>query len=197
MTDAIEDDEWTRLWEAREAALAHLLGPTTERVFHSLVPLALGGGADVLEFLHFVRGSTYVTAELTGSPEQPESSLGQYELMICTREPADWAPNLLSRLAPYTFEAVIDPFETMDIGPALPAGSNIAAFLFAEPPVSENAFALAGRHCGLLLCIGITSDELSLCHQGEGSSVLEALTAAGVFPFTDLTRKSVLNPRAT
>jgi len=31
--------------------------------------------------------------------------LGQYELMICTRHDADWAPNLISRLSRYTLEA--------------------------------------------------------------------------------------------
>lgn len=197
MTDDTAPDEWTVLWEARERALERLLGPTTERVFHSLVPLPLGGGADVLEFPAFVSGSTYVTAELTGPPDQPESSLGQYELMICTREPEDWAPNLLSRLAPYTPEAVIDPFETMDIGPALPAGSTIAAFLFTEPPLPENSFLVADQQCGLLLCVGITAAELALCHRGLSSSVLEALIAADVFPFTDLTRASVSLPGAT
>ncbi len=189
MTD---DGGWSARWDAREAQLVSLLGPTTGRVFHATIPLELGGFADVLEFREFVDGSAYVTADLTGPDSgQIPSSLGQYELMICTRTPADWAATLVSRLAKYTLEEVLDPGQTMDIATAMPKGSNVAALLFAEPSLPQNEFSVLGERAGLLLCLGITVDELQACFRGEASDIVGALRTAGVFPFTDLRRDSV------
>lgn len=102
------DPAWAAVWDARQCALSAILGPTTGRVLHAVIPLELGGSADVLEFPQHLPGATFVTADLTGpSSEQLESSLGQYELMICTRTHEGWAPNLISRLAKYTLDAVL------------------------------------------------------------------------------------------
>jgi hypothetical protein len=174
-----------------------VLGPPTDRVFHALVPLSLGGSADVLEFPAYLPGATYVTADLVGDSGQPESSLGQYELMICTREREDWAPNLISGLARYTLESVLEPCETMDIGSALPTGSTIAALLFTEPDLTSNELLVGGQRCGLLLCLGITATELQACFDGRTSELLAALRSCGVFPYTDLQRASVVGAGAT
>jgi hypothetical protein len=183
---------WTATWDAREAELVSLLGPTTGMVYHATIPFELGGFADVLEFREFVRGSTYVTADLTGpDSSQIPSSLGQYELMVCTREAADWAPGLISRLAKYTAEAVLEPFQTMDIATALPRGSTIAALLFVEPDLPTNEFHVQGERAGLLLCLGISAAELQACFDGRVGEVVRSLRTAGVFPFTDLQRPSV------
>lgn len=188
-----EPDDWSGLWDAREQALRGLLGPTTDRVLHAVLPLEFGGQADVVEFPAFIPGATYVTCDLTGpQSSQLESSLGQYELMVCIRSREDWAPNLISRLAPYTFEAVLEPSETMDIASALPAGSTIAALLFTEPPLAKNEFHVLGHRCGLLLCLGITASELQASFAGKGASLLEALKRERVFPYTDLRRHSVM-----
>lgn len=48
------------------------------------------------------------------------------------------------------------------------------------------------RKAGLLLCVGITSDELELCRAGKREMVEKALKAAKVYPFTDLYRESVI-----
>jgi hypothetical protein len=191
-----DSDDWRLVWDARQQALEAVLGPPTERVFHAVIPLDLGGSADVLEFRKHVPGSTYVTADLVGPLSgQPQNTLGQYELMICTREPEDWAPNLISRLARYTLEAVLEPSETMDMAPALPEGSAISAFLFTQPQLVSNELHVLGQRCGLLLCLGITTPELQACFEGRSSELLAALKSAGVFPYSDLRRKSVLRGR--
>lgn len=173
--------------------MSAILGPTTDRVFHAVIPLELGGSADVLEFPQHVPGATFVTADLTGpSSEQLESSLGQYELMICTRTNEGWAPNLISRLAKYTLEAVLEPLETMDMGTALPAGSSITALLFLEPDVMHKTFDLLGRSCGLLLCVGITAAELQACFDGRTPKVVAKLRSGAVLPYTELRRPSVV-----
>ena len=108
--------------------------------------------------------------------------------MICTREDKEWGDNIISQLAHYTLESELNPGDTIDIGPATPEGSTIEAFLFCD----YGRFTVRDQDAGLLLCMGITGDELAECRAGNRLDVEAALNAAGVFPFTDLFRKSVL-----
>lgn len=181
-------DKW---WDARMDALQAVLGPSEDNVLHALQPLFLGGFADVVEFRKYVSGSAYVTSDLVGESGQPTNVLGNYELMICTREKSDWAANVVSRLAKYTLETILEPGQTMDIGTAVPAESSVSAFLFAEPEITHNKLNVNGVECGLLLCIGILPDELASCMSGRTEEVLSLLKEKAVFPFTDLTRNSV------
>lgn len=187
--DGESEDRW---WNARMAALHAVLGPSEDMVFHALQPLYLGGFADVVEFRQHVPGSTYVTSDLIGESGQLPSSLGNYELMICTREKSDWAANIICKLAKYTLEAVLEPGQTMDIGPAAPKGSTVAAFLFAEPEIKTPRLTVNGLESGLLLCVGILPDELAVCMKEGSTRILELLKDKKVFPYTDLNRTSVL-----
>ena len=76
----------------------------------------------------------------------------------------------------------------MDLGPVVPGDSTLTAFLFLE----FGRFTLRSRKAGLLLCIGITSDELAACRSGNSKAVELALASKGVYLFTDLQRPSVL-----
>jgi hypothetical protein len=192
MSDDDSEDDWELLWNARKGAIETVLGPASDRVYHATIPLDLGGSADVLEFPNYGDGVACVTADLVGESGQRENSLGQYELMICTRRSTEWAPSLISRLAPYTLEVPLEPFETMDIAPAVPQPSSIVAFLFTEPSVASNSLSALGKRFGLLLCVGITAVELAECHAGRTATLLQALKDEGVFPFTDLERTDVV-----
>ncbi len=188
MSEAFEDNDWQKTWDVRLAALETELGKADDQIATSPVPIYLGGGADVLTFTTHLDGVAYVTAGLIGDDSQQQTALGQYELMMCFRSANDWAPSLLSQLAPYTFEAALNPGETMDIGPAMPMNSTIAALLF----VSYRQFQVNDTRAGILLCIGITDSELAQCQSGGADAVLAALKENGIFPFTDPHRKSVV-----
>ena len=189
MSNDTEDNDWQKTWDARLAALEHELGKSDDKIATSPVPIYLGGGADVLTFKKHVDGVAYVTAGLIGDDSQKKTPLGQYELMMCFRSANDWAPSLLSRLAPYTFDAALNPGETMDFGPAMPENSSIAALLF----VSYRQFKVDDANAGILLCIGITDSELAHCRTNGSDAVLAALKENGVFPFTDTQRKSLVH----
>ena len=133
-----------------------------------------------------------MTSDLIGCEGQIPNAFGSYELMICTGEEIEWAPNIISRLAPYALEAELNPGETMDIRGAVPDGSSISSFLFLKPDLAEASFRVGGLECGILLCLGITADELAFCREKGPSSLEPILRIARVFPFTDLARKSVL-----
>jgi hypothetical protein len=191
MADEAPDD-WQAWWDARVAAIEGVLGKSEDVVGHAPIPFHLGaemgGAADVIYFRNHVRGVAAVTSDLIGCDEQVPNQLGNYELMICQRDDAEWGASIISRLAPYTLQAELNPGETMDIGPATPEGSTIAALLFFD----YARFEVRGRRAGLLLCVGITEDELQACREGRRAEVETALKSVAVYPFTDLFRGSVL-----
>lgn len=181
------NDEYELLWNARIEGLRPIFGKPDDHVFHSPIPFYLGGDADVLPFSNHCGGTAYVTADLTVPREDNDTSAADYELVICHRPHNEWGPNIISQLAKYTLEVRLEPSETMDMGPAIPQPSKIVAFLFAD----YGTFELLGSQRGLLLCLGITSEELQLCQEGKSQFVLDKLKEAGVYPFTDLKRKTV------
>jgi len=134
---------------------------------------------------------TYVTADLTGEDVgQLPNSLGNYELMICVHENLSRAADLISKLARYTCDSKLEPGDTMDLGDHF-SGSAIKALLFTHPSDQLVQFDLLGQRCGLLLCIGITGEELSLKQTDGSASLLALLMEHGIFPYTVLQRESV------
>jgi hypothetical protein len=189
---SIHEDEWGEWWDARVAAIETVLGPCHDVVGHAVIPFDIGsdngGGADIIYFKRHINGIVSVTSELIGRDDQVENELGNYELMICHRDEEDWGADIISRLAYYTLEARISPGETMDIASCAPEGATTAALLF----FNYGTFKVRKRKAGLLLCVGITEDELNLCRAGKRGNVEKALKAAKVYPFTDLYRDSVI-----
>ena len=183
------DDDW---WDERLGAMEAILGPSDGLVSHTAVPFDFGfdagSRAAVVHFRQHLPGVVLATCGLIGTDEQVTNVLGNYELAICHRSDEDWGIGLLGGLAYYTLDASLKPGSTMDIEGAVPAGSVISGQLFTE----FARFVVRGRKAGLLLCIGITSDELALCRTGGRERVEAALKAADVYPFTDLYRASVL-----
>jgi hypothetical protein len=192
MAKPIPEGEWGEWWDARIAAMESVLGPCDNIVGHAGIPFDMGadvgGDADIVYFKRHVKGVVSVTSELIGRDDQVKNDLGNYELMICHRDEEDWGPEIISRLAYYTLQAKLNPGDTMDIAEAAPEDSTIAALLF----FNYATFRVRGRKAGLLLCVGITKDELKACRAGKRSKVEIALKAAKVYPFTDLYRVSVL-----
>jgi hypothetical protein len=195
MTHVPESDDWSKWWDARMTAMQSVLGDAEDLVGHAVIPFDmgadLGGGADLVYFRNYIPGVVAVTCELIGRDDQPKSSLGNYELAICHRSDESWGPELISRLAHYTLEATLEPGETMDIASAVPEGSTIGALLFLR--FAE--FEVLGRSAGILLCLGITKDELAACQSGRVAEVERSLRDSGVYPYTELQRKSQIPRR--
>lgn len=184
------DDNWEEWWDARIDAMRPVLGEPRGGCFHAPVPFYLGGGADVIAFEQHVNGIVLVTNDLIGDSQQIQNDDGWYELMLCLPSLDHWpsAPTLLSNLARYTKDARLDPFSTMDVGPALPSGTTISAFAF----VTYAKFTVRGCPSSLLLCLGITQAELDAWRSRKVEDLIALLKHSGVFPFTDLNRKAVV-----
>lgn len=190
-----ENDEWQRIWDARIAGLTPVLGKPADKVLHAVIPFQLGGSADVLPFPDFVSGISYVTAEMTGEDVgQRPNSLGHYELMICARQELKKAGDLISMLARYTCDAVLEPGETMDLNTFF-GDSTIRALLFTHPAEHPVHFEFLGQCYGVLLCIGITAEELAFKQSNGSARLLQLLREHAVFPYTTPDRPSVPLPR--
>jgi hypothetical protein len=180
-------DDWKQLWDARLAALQSVLGPSDDQILTSPIPFNLGGSADVLIFRKHNDGVCYVTAGVIGDDRAKPNRIGQYELMICLRKPADWAPQVIGTLSRYTTEAVLEPGDTMDVAPALPQPTKLDHLLFV--PYAE--VTVEGKRTVVLLCLGVTGDEYECVRRQGYDDLIERLKQANVYPFTDLARQSV------
>jgi hypothetical protein len=182
------DEQWKRIWDTRKVALECVLGPAEDTVLHAVVPFHLGGQADVLMFRKHVAGQVAATCELLGEPSQKRNLQGTFELAIAHRDENNWGAKIISKLARYTCDAVLQPGQSMDIGSAAPAKSTIAGFFFDD----FKRMKFEGADAGVLLCIGLTADEVATCRKGKRQMVYDGLIAQKVFPYTDLFRPSVL-----
>ena len=168
-----------------------VLGQPSDTVLHSVVPFQMGwdigGRADVYIYKNHIKGEVYLTADLIGE-KQVKNSIGNYELMICHPEQQDWGANLISNLAYYTMDASLNTGETMDLGGNfLLENSEIKALIFSK----YADFKVKGKKYGLLLVIGITSEELNWAKKNGGEELILKLKEKGVYPMTDLKRKSI------
>jgi hypothetical protein len=168
---SMADEEWKQTWDARQAALESVLGLADDSVLRKQIA-----------------GRISATCELLGEPSQKRNLQGTFELAIAHRDDNGWGPNIISNLARYTCDAVLQPGHTMDIGSAVPAESTIAGFLFDD----FKRMKYQGEDAGVLLCVGLTADEVAACRKGKRQMVYDALIAQKVFPYTDLFRPSVL-----
>lgn len=185
-----EDDEWEQLWDARITAAEAAFGPQADSVLHAAIPFFLGydvgGSPDVVMFRKFLDGMLYMTADLIGSGDQLPNSAGQYELAVAHYNDEQWGVRVISQLAYYTLESVIDDGETMDIGSATPDGSTIAAFLFRRIA----SFQVLGEPANVICCVGITAPELDIAKTEGSSALIDKLGQD--FLVTDLYRSSAV-----
>ena len=172
--------------------IENVLGEHDDTVLHSPVPFDLGfdigGGADVYIYKNHIDGVAYLTTDLTGK-KQVGNSLGNYELMICHSDEQDWGANLISKLSYYTLESVLESGETMDLGGNFVLeNSNIKALIFSK----YANFKVKRKNYGILLLIGITTDELEWAKENGGENLILKLKDSGIYPMTDFNRESIL-----
>jgi hypothetical protein len=185
-------DGWEKIWNARLKGLTQVLGKSENKVFHAFFPFQFGGFADVLTFPNFIRGKTYVTADCSGpGTGQLRTRLGNYELMTCTKKPSAAAADFISKLASFTLQARLQPGDTMEF-PRRQPGSTLKGLVFTHPGDKPLYFKLLGKKYGLLLCIGVTKDELAVAKTKGSDALLPILKQRGIFPYTIFDRQSVL-----
>ncbi|MFN0138223.1 MAG: suppressor of fused domain protein [Phycisphaerae bacterium] len=149
------------------------------------------------------------------------NKLGRYELVACLRKafsyseedsgsttheaetdsargPAREGDRLVSRvlnpIARYSAMAVLQPGETAEIPEtedAQPGDPDNLYVLFDEFELRGD-FNVLGERCGLLLCMPIHKRECDFARQNSGKELIARLKTAGVYPYSDLTRRPVV-----
>lgn len=184
-----DEDSWEALWDARIREMEKTFGPHDETVLHGTIPFHLGqdlgGTPDVVMFSKYTGGKLFVTADLIGSKQIPNST-GTYELAVVHKGEERWGVNIICQLAHYTLDNPIDDGETMDIRSATPEGSLIEAFLFRR--IAE--FNVQDIRANVICCIGITGSELAYKQNMGSDALIEKLGEN--FVLTDLHRASII-----
>jgi len=195
MTTENEQGYRERMCADRERAFSLHFGKSADVDYHAPIPFYLGGNADVVVFPSYRGGIAYITFDLTGGDVgQIPGPFGGYELMVCTRSQNERAVEIISRLARYTCDAKLKAGETMDIRDSF-GDQSIRAFLFCHPEERPIRFEVCGQPSSVLLCVGITSDELEFKMKKGSEPLLALLKEKEVFPFTEPDRASVLPKR--
>ena len=179
----------------RLRGLETVFGPADDMHLHGVIPfflgLDVGGTADAVTFSKFsASGKLHVSCELVGNPAQPANRDGQYELAVCFGEADVWALDLMLKLCHYTLETPLNHGETMDIGPAVPKGSPIAALLFRK----IGSYSAFGKPASVICCVGITKRELKFARQ-RGTEALMELMPSGFVLTTSERPEFVPRPR--
>jgi hypothetical protein len=184
-----KSDEWQKIWDSRMEGFERNFGKCDDIVLHATIPfevgLDLGGSPDVVTFSEYINGKLYVTADLIGSEQTPNSH-GNYELAVAHQGKEDWGVDIICRLAYYTLTNVIDHGETMDIAQAVPENSTIVALLFKR--IAD--FDHLGKPANVICCIGITQDELDYCFEYGSEEFFKKFPKSYIL--TEMYRKSHL-----
>jgi hypothetical protein len=64
--------------------------------------------------------------------------------------------------------------------------------LFCHPDLEDPTLERFGGPANVLLCVGLTESEFDRCRQHGTAVMTRALREAGVFPFTDHRRMSIV-----
>ncbi|MGE3172973.1 MAG: suppressor of fused domain protein [Planctomycetota bacterium] len=153
---------------------------------------------------------TYVTSGLSnpwnlqqpGRDPQGHSGTG-FELVLCTKDRADWAVELLHHLMAWQLLIATGTIEGQPLGPdqRVPLGGPMdgtpgcpLTWVMVEAPESEHmpsSFELASGKVDWLLLVGITEAEVGFARMQSQPALLERLHAAELWPVTDPRRESI------
>ena len=148
-------------------------------------------------------GTAFATMQLLrpdGSGPKP-SQIGTYELVAFTRhvvshpEPSaafqaidNRIRGIFTTLGRYSEDAALNPYDTCEV----PAdGESGRCMIFDSYPFSGPALSVGKRRHGLLLCVEVHPAEMNYAQSFGTASLIQLLSQAGFYPFSDLDRPVV------
>jgi len=202
-------EEFTRHYDLKEAALESILGPMHDIVGHALVPFNAGGGLDMYHFAEGIPGTAMATMELIrpdGRCPRPNSK-GAYELVAFTRHrmpkrEEDWGEDcplleleqricsMLTALALHGRRAVLEGGSTCEISTG--RGMPNCCLVLEDYDPEGVGFVIDGQTHSLLLCMEIFPSEMKYAMKNGLPQLLDKLKVAGHYPYSDLDRKRVV-----
>ncbi len=201
---------------AKEAALERILGPMEDIVGHAIIPFIVGGTVDMYYFCSYLPETVFATMELInpdGKGPKP-NLMGTYELVACSRlrkpqsDPSYTVKAVNNKemtsfdvqerricgtftsIGFYSYQTVLKPGETCEI----PGDdeSDTKCIVFDKFDTKGIPFKVEDKAYGLLLCIEVHRSEMEYAMKNGSASLLAKLKKAGVYPYSDLDRESVV-----
>ena len=193
-------------YELKSKGLERILGKADSIVGHAIIPFEIGGAVDMYYYPNGIKGTGFATMKLIqpdGSGPVPNRN-GTYELVAFTKlnyisDTTETNPfNLIERRAcgiftaigNYSFEAKLEPGETMEIPRD---GEANRCIVFDEYRPDNKNFLIGDRKHGLLLVIEVFRDEMEYAMENGSDKLLTKLKEKGHYPYSDLDRESVLH----
>jgi len=200
-------------YEQKNAGLEAILGKQYDKVYHALIPYAVGGSLDTYCFPNHIAGTGFVSMELLqpdGKGPAPNSD-GTYELIMFTRHKVDdvesneWnetpfgkmvlhCSNIMTVTALYgaasgEYAAVLNSMETCTVPLPGDEDNDEYAYCFYHKYAD---FSVGNRKHHLLLIMEIFESEQDYARQEGTEKLLEKLKAKGYYPYSDLDREPVV-----
>jgi hypothetical protein len=205
MIKEFTDEEFDKHYEMKSKGLEEILGKSHNLVGHAIISFEIGGTVDMYYYPNGIKGTGFATMELIqpdGTGPVPNRN-GTYELVAFTKLPytsdtTETHPfNLIERrtcgiftaIASYSFEAKLEPGETMEIPED--DGQN-KCIVFDEYKPDNKEFLIGNQKHGLLLVIEVFRDEMEYAMENGSQELLKKLKAKGYYPYSDLDRRSVI-----
>lgn len=204
------------LYNAKLAAFESRLGKSADEVMAAIIGWGMGGPVDLWIFPNHSTGTFFTTMQLAVPGDrngQLRNSMGRFELAAATRHAVERSPEpqddqepqerqftafeqamfdirtMLSNIAYYSFDAVLEPNETGE----LPADNDedsiylvMDSLIGADDPVQVN-----GEGIGILMCIRVHQSELEFARESGTTKLIKRLKEAGHYPYSDLDRQPV------
>ncbi|MDY0170742.1 MAG: hypothetical protein RBS80_29645 [Thermoguttaceae bacterium] len=202
--ERLENDWYTR----KSALMENILGKEYHTVMHALIPYEVGGALDLYYYPNGIAGTGIATKELSYacSESSHNSRYAKYELVMFTEYHLDLdiaqdettpfgaahenISAILNHIAPYSAQATLSPYETCEFPEDMKTvGGKCLIFDSYEPPgtlSNEERF-------GVMLIMELFRDEMEFAMEHGGELLLSKLKEKGVYPFSNLSRVSVVS----
>ncbi len=201
----LSEAELEAWYERVSQQLEAALGPAHDKVLHLIVSDPDYGPFDTRFFFTHVPGTVMVTSGLArpGEGRATNSLYKTFDMAIITRlrvgdketleDVAGKTPGGLVRVAlnsvtTYAVDAQIEPGNTLEFPPDF--DDYVGGRCFVVTDYASDSFS---PDYGLMLVMEIHRDEMAFALENHGDQLIEKLKAAGVFPYSDLERPSVIS----
>ncbi len=205
-----------QLYAAKLSAFEDRLGKSADEVMAAIIGWGMGGPVDLWLFPNHDQGTYFTTMQLAvpgDSNGQLRNSMGRFELAAATRRAIERSPEpeedeepedrehtpfeqqmfdiraMLSTIAYYSFDAVLEPNETAE----LPAedDADTVYLVMASLAGPDNPVRVQDEDIGIMMCIRVHKSELDFARENGTTKLIERLKAAGHYPYSDLDREPV------
>lgn len=200
MNEPSEQNGFTDALESRMHAMEAFFGSDFRVRMGTMLHLN-EGPVDIAEFDRGSDGSILATYALTGNygSDQLLNTLGEYEFAIHIKPTNpnldistlnDQAAELLRALAAMSKSRVVESGDTA--GPMELPWNDLTHILFYNIADESSPFLVMGESCGMMMCIGITDDELRFIKQNGHAKFIDRMKSTHLFPYTNPHRKSIV-----